>query len=367
MTGTQAAATALRFSKHLNDAHGYVPDWLDLDRSQYLRLDRNESTVPLPDHVVSILSRYLAERGVHAYPDAERLSEPLGAYCGVPPESVLTTNGSDQAIDLCLRAFLGDGDRLLVARPEFAIFSHVAAVIGARVQGVPYREDLSFPYAEFREAASNAAPDLIVIINPNNPTGTPVTVDFISEIASSHPHVPVIVDEAYYEFTGRTVAGLIGSHSNIVILRTFSKAFAMAGLRLGYVIAVPPVVEQIAKLRNPFDVNELAVVAAEAQLADLDPMRRYVRQIVDESKPIVSSFCGRTGIPAWLGEANFALIKPPGCREAVDFMRDHGILVRPMSAQLLRGMFRVTMGTPAEMSRFTQVLEEYLLRGGATT
>jgi histidinol-phosphate aminotransferase len=362
MTEVPAPSTTLRFNKHLDGAHGYVPEWLGLDRSKYLRLDRNESTAPLPEHVVQVLNSYVAGHGVHAYPEAERLAGPLAAYCGVAPEWILTTNGSDQAIDLSLRAFLGEGSRLLVAQPEFSIFSHVSAIVGAQVLGVPFHEDLSFPYTEFRAAATSSAPDLIVIINPNNPTGTPVTTDFILEIASSYPNVPVIVDEAYYEFTGRTVTGLISSHNNIVVLRTFSKAFAMAGLRFGYIVAVPSVIEQIAKLRNPFDVNELAVVAAEAQLADLEPMQRYVQQIVHESKPIVTAFCRRRGIPVWPGQANFALIKPQDCRAAVEFLRDHGILVRSMSAALLRGMLRVTMGTPDEMTRFNQVLKEYLVR-----
>jgi histidinol-phosphate aminotransferase len=363
MTDTQAGEAVLRFSKYLDGAQGYVPEWLDLDRFQYLRLDRNESTVPLPEKVVSTLARYLAERGVHSYPEAERLSGPLAVYCGVPPECILTTNGSDQAIDLSLRAFLNEGGRLLVARPEFSIFSHVAVRIGAQVDGISYQEDLSFPYVEFREAVANRKPDLIVIINPNNPTGTAVSDDFIREIASSNPDIPVIVDEAYYEFTGRTAVGLIGSHGNIVVLRTFSKAFAMAGLRLGYVVAAPPVIEQIAKLRNPFDVNELAVVAAEAQLADLEPMQRYVQEIVSESKPILTNFCQRMGIAAWPGEANFVLVRPPDSHEAVGFLREHGILVRSMSAPLLRGMLRVTMGTPVEMMRFTEVFEGYLGKG----
>ncbi len=360
MTNSPTAASSLRFSKHVAGAHGYVPEWLGLDRSRYLRLDRNESTLPPPATVVSALTEYLTTRGVHSYPDAERLGGPLAGYCGVSPGCILTTNGSDQAIDLCLRAFLDEGQRILVAQPEFSIFSHVAALIGARVDGVPYHEDLSFPYEEFREAAASGTHDLIVIINPNNPTGTPVADEFIREVASSHPDVPVIVDEAYYEFTGRTSAGLIGSHDNVIVLRTFSKAFAMAGLRLGYVVAAPPVIEQIAKLRNPFDVNELAVVAAEAHLADLAPMRRNVSEIVRESKPIVASFCRRMGIPAWPGKANFVLVRPPGCAAAVEFMRDNGILVRSMSAPLLRGMFRVSMGTPAEMTRFTRVLEDYM-------
>lgn len=359
-------AIGLRFSRHLSGAHGYVPQWRGLDRSEYLCLDLNESTVPLSASVVEILVRHLEEYGVQAYPDAERLSRPLGEYCDVSPQYILTTNGSDHAIDLCLRAFLNEGDRLLVARPEFSVFSHVADRIGVQVHGVPYQEDLGFPDAEFQQAAASIKPDLIVIINPNNPTGTAVADEYIHAIASTHSDVPVIVDEAYYEFTGRTAVELIKSHRNIVVLRTFSKAFAMAGLRLGYIVASPPVIEQIAKLRNPFDVNELAVVAAEAQLADLASMRRYVKQIVSESKPMVTDFCQRMGIPVWPGEANFALIKPSDCRDAVEFLRNHGILVRSMSAPLLRGMFRVTMGTPAEMTRFTNVLEEYLHGGGPT-
>jgi histidinol-phosphate aminotransferase len=350
----------IRFSRHLDAAHAYIPDWLGLDRSKYLRLDRNESTAPLPPGVTSALARYLTDQGVHAYPEAERLCEPLAAYCAVPPGAVLTTNGSDQAIDLALRAFLNEGDTMLIARPEFAIFSHVAALIGARVHGVPYHEDLTFPYDEFRGAAGQTDPDLIVIINPNNPTGTPVTDDFIREIAEENPGTPVIVDEAYYEFTGRTATALIAAHPNLIILRTFSKAFAMAGLRLGYLVAAPPVIEQITKLRNPFDVNALAVAAAQAQLQDLDPMRRYVRQIVTESKPLTAGFCQRKGIPAYPGEANFVLVKPPDCRAAVEHLRDHGILVRTMSAPLLRGMFRVSMGSPAEMTQFTEVFENYL-------
>src|ERR1700726_3005526 len=290
MTDSSEAATTLRFRKHVVDAHGYVPEWLGLDRSKYLRLDRNESTRPIPDNIISILTEYLATRGVHTYPEAERLAEPLAAYCGVSPACILPTNGSDQAIDLCLRSFLGDGDRMLVARPEFAIFGHVAALTGSLVDGVSYNQDLSFPYTQFRQAAAACEPDLIVIINPNNPTGTAVADDFIQEIASRYAHVPVIVDEAYYEYTNRSAVGLIRSHDNIIVLRTFSKAFAMAGLRLGYVVASPPFFSPVAKLRNPFDVNELAVVAAEAQLADLHPMRHYVREIVDQSKPMLVDF-----------------------------------------------------------------------------
>ncbi len=358
----QTSAT-LRFRRPVLQARGYVPQWRGLDRSKFLCLDLNESNRPIPDTVLNALTKYLATNGVHTYPESGRLAEPLAFYCGVSPDCLLATNGSDQAIDLCLRTFLADGRRMLVARPEFSIFGHVADLAGARIDGVPYHDNLDFPYAEFMRAAEAHKPDLIVIINPNNPTGTSVDADFIEEVASRYPDIPVIVDEAYYEYTGRTVAGLIGSHRNIIVLRTFSKAFAMAGLRLGYVIADPLVVAQIAKLRGPFDVNELAVVAAEAQLAELDSMRRYVREVVHESKPMVVDFFSRIGIPTWPGEANFVLVRPLACDEAVQFLREHGILVRTMGAALLTGMFRMSMGSPGQMARFIRVYEAYAANG----
>jgi histidinol-phosphate aminotransferase len=359
-TDSADAPAALRFRRNVLEAHRYVPQWIGLDRSKYLCLDLNESTLPVPGTVLDILTQHLAARGVHAYPESERLAGPLAAYCGVSPDFILPTNGSDQAIDLCLRTFLECGGHMLVARPEFSIFRHIADLIGAVVDGVPYHADLEFPYAEFRQAAATREPDLIVFINPNNPTGTPVAADFIEDIARRHANVPVIVDEAYFEYTNQTSVGLIHSHENIIVLRTFSKAFAMAGLRLGYVVGSPPVVAEIAKLRNPFDVNELAVAAAEAQLADPYPMRRYVRDIVEKSRPMVAGFFNSMGIPVWPGAANFVLVKPPRCPEVVQFLCEHGVLVRSMGPGLLEGMFRMSLGSPAEMAQFIGIYEAYL-------
>src|SRR5260370_10911836 len=149
---------------------------------------------------------------------------------------------------------------MLVARPEFSIFGHVADLAGARIDGVPYHDNLDFPYAEFMRAAEAHKPDLIVIINPNNPTGTSVDADFIEEVASRYPDIPVIVDEAYYEYTGRTVAGLIGSHLNIIVPRAFSEDFALAGLLHRYSFADPLVFELVADLTEPFYVHRHADV-----------------------------------------------------------------------------------------------------------
>lgn len=349
----------LSFRTPVLSGQEYVPDWSDIDRGTYLRLDRNEGTRPIPQTVAEAIHKYLDNQGVHTYPNADTLNAPLAEYVGVPAEFILATNGSDQAIDLTLRAFLGDGRTMLIAQPEFAVFSHVAGLTGAKVIGVPYDDDLSFPYSAFREAASQS-PDLIAIINPNNPTGTPVDIDFIEEIVVNHPNTPVVVDEAYYEFTGKTVAPLTKLYENLIVLRTFSKAFAMAGLRLGYLIASPVTVAEITKLRNPFDVNEIAVVAGCAHLQDLGSMQEYVAELTDVIKPTVVQYFDNAGIKVWPGAANFVLVKPENCQEAINYLHSARILVRPMKSPLIAGTFRMSLGSVSEMATVMNAYDHYL-------
>lgn len=349
--------SAPRIDPHVLAASGYVPDWRGMDRGGYLCLDRNESTRPLPRRVADAVSRHLFEAGVNLYPDDSVVYPQLAEYCGVPPSHLLLTNGSDQAIDITLRGFLREGDELLIATPEFAIFRLVAGLAGAAIAGVPYEEDLSFPYESFRAAAA-ARPRVIAFINPNNPTGTPVDLDFIEEIVVAYPDIPVIVDEAYYEFTRSTAAPLVRSHENVIVFRTFSKAFAMAGLRVGYVIASPTVIQEIAKIRNPFDVNSLAAVAARAHLEAAGEVLDQAAEVADRIKPAVVDALTGLGVPVVDGAGNFILVKPENCPEAIAFLREAGILVKSMTGRL-EGMFRASMGTKAEMDRFCRVYHEY--------
>lgn len=359
MTRDFGAVPDLRFRGQVRDATAYVPDWLGLDRSAYLRLDRNESTQSLSDEVAIAIAEHVRKQGLFSYPEPDRLAGQVGEYCEVTADSVVVTNGSDQAIDLCLRGFLDVGDRLLVARPEFSMFTHIAELIGATVDGVSYADDMSFPYEEFWDAARRR-PELIVFINPNNPTGTPLDVDYIERVAAEYPDIPVLVDEAYFEFTNATAIPLIRTRPNIIVLRTFSKAFALAGLRVGYLVAHPTVAVQLKKLRNPFDVNELALVAAGVQLGRLHEMHAHVAEIMGRAKPLVLDFFERASVPVFSGAANFVLVKPERCAEAIAYLRDSGILVRSMSASMLAGRFRMSIGTVSEMTEFVRVYEAYL-------
>lgn len=350
----------LRIPQSILTASAYVPEWLGLDRANFIRLDRNENTQPLPVSVQEALIAGIRSWAVQSYPESALLLGSLAKYCNVPPDYLLVTNGSDQGIDLCLRTMLSEGDSVLIARPEFPVFTHVADAIGAKVDSIPYHSDLSFPYDSFAAAVSHFRPNLIVLINPNNPTGSGIDPDYVEQIIASNPSTPVLVDEAYYEFTGQTVVPLVKKYSNLLVLRTFSKAFAMAGLRLGYVVANPDILAQVRKLQNPFDVNQLAVIAGLAQLARADQVLVEARRAMQEIKPYVVDSLLQEGVEVYPGSANFLLVRAPNCPEAVDFLRSSGVLVRSMSAPALQGMFRVSLGTMEEMQQFVGVYSSYL-------
>ena len=158
----------------------YSPPWTKLDRTQYLRLDLNENIDPLPPPVLEALKQEVERELIGMYPEYDEFLEELAPFVGVSPQQVLISNGSDQAIELILRSFLSAGDEMVIARPEFPIFSQVASVIGATVNETPYLPDLSFPEDAFLNSISSKT-QLIVLINPNNPTGTPISQSYIEK------------------------------------------------------------------------------------------------------------------------------------------------------------------------------------------
>lgn len=351
----------VKVKSHISAITAYSPPWTGLDRSQYTRLDLNENTQAPPDHVREALAQYVSGSGLQMYPNYSKFMSALSSYTGADENQLLISNGSDQAIEIILRAFLSSGDSLLIAQPEFPIFSQVTKVIGAKVIGVPYcAEDLAFPYAAFREAIVAEKPQLIVLINPNNPTGTAIELSFIESILKENPDTPVIVDEAYFEFLGLTAQALMSEYANLIIVRTFSKAFAMAGLRLGYIIAAPELIHEFNKVRGPFDINSCALIAAEAQIKQPHAWQAYVSSVMQTNKLDVESFLRESHEVFYPGSANFMLVKPKHRDNAVNWLKDHGILVRPMLAPGITDTFRLSVGTAEETHKFIQTYASYL-------
>ena len=322
-------------------------------------LDFNESTVPPAPEVIQAMVEWLQKGSVKEYPRGyEVLEEKLAAYSGVRAEQVMLTNGSDQALEVVLRALLDAGDEMVFTRPGFAMIPHIAETIGAVTVYTDYPEDMTFPL-EAVLAAVTPRTRLIVLISPNNPTGTPVAQSEVVRVLEAFPQVPVLVDEAYFEFTGNTAAGLIDKYDNLVVTRTFSKAFALAGLRLGYVLSGGEFIRELHKVRGPFDVNMMAVVGATALLENQDGVRAYVSEVMERAKPMVERFFDQEGVTYFKGAANFMLVRTGNVEQATTFLREHSILVRPQKLPIA-DCFRLSVGREVEMQRFVEVYRAYL-------
>ena len=365
----------IKVKNNINKLATYKPPWTGMDRTGFLRMDLNEHTLAPPEHVKAALKKYIDSDRIQLYPDSGHFLLKLAQYTGVAQEQLIITNGSDQAIEIVLRAFLGKDDEMLMAEPGFPMFNQIAGVIGAKLKGISYRilqdqgrqesgnDRISFPEQEFMQAI-NFDTKLVILINPDNPTGVSIPLSIIENVLKIRDDLPVVVDEAYFEFTAgitsQSAVHLLKSYPNLIILRTFSKAFAMAGLRLGYIMAHPEIISQFYKVRGPFDVNSCAVIAASAQLDNDSEWRLYVKESMTVSKPWLEKFFKKHNVNYYQSAAHFMLVKPAKRDEAVDYLKKNNILVRPMIAPSISDTFRMNVGTFDQTQQFAGVYKEYL-------
>jgi len=311
-----------------------------------VKLDANENNYGASPRVKEALARF---SGYHIYPDAAQLElrRELAGYTGVPAENIVAGSGSDQLIDLLVRLFCAPGEEMINLPPTFAMFGFYAGLQGVRVVNVPRDGDFQINTAGVK-AAVTAATKLIFIANPNNPTGTPASEEAIREILALG--LPTVVDEAYYEFTGKTFAQEVGKIPNLMVLRTFSKWAGLAGLRVGYGLFPARVAEILHAVRDPYNVNAAALVAARESLQDIDLLRENVRLIIAERKRLIGELARLDWLKPYPSQANFIL-----CRvlrgEAVALqatLEESGILTRYFNSPGLENCIRFSVGLPEE-------------------
>ena len=322
-----------------------------------LRLDFNENTVGSSPRVVEYLKEQLSVGGLAVYPEYDEVRPKLARFFGVADDELLLTNGTDEAIQVLINTYVEDGDDVLLQRPSYAMYRFYAEVAGASIREISYHpEDLAFPLEELLDAIR---PDTraILIANPNNPTGTGVGLDGVRRILERAPRSAVLIDEAYYEFSGVTALKLLGEFPNLFVSRTFSKVYGMAAMRIGCLFSQKANVEHAHKAQSPYSVNALAAMAAQAAIADSGYIRDYVGEILAARDMLYQGFEQR-GISYHKSQANFVLFRA-GDRaiEIRDYLRDRNVLVRDRSYEL-PGCVRVTVGTREQVQRFFTVLEE---------
>ena len=335
-----------------------------------LRLDFNENTQGASPRVMQAL-RELDPECLARYPDREPLERCLAQHLNMRPAQVLLTNGADEAIHLLCQTYLEGGDEALVVVPSFAMYEHQAASCGASVVRVPALADFAFP-TERLLARISPKTRLIAIANPNNPTGALAHRDDLLAVVRAAPQAAVLVDEAYWEFCGQTIAGEVGRLANLFVARTFSKAYGLAALRLGALLGCVEQLAMVRKVASPYNVNAVALACLPAALADEGYLHRSVAQ-VRRGRALLLAALGAHDIPCWPSQANFVL----ACLEShaaafVAAMSCRGILVRDRSAEPgCAGCVRITVGTQEQMRRALVALEESLgeigLAGGSSS
>jgi histidinol-phosphate aminotransferase len=326
-------------------------------RADKLRLDFNENTVGCSPRVIEFLRGSLRADGLAVYPEYGEAKAALAAFFGVPVERLLFTNGTDEAIQVIVNTYVEDGDEVLLLRPSYAMYRFYAEVAGAAIREIDYRPgDLAFPLEELLDAIRPTT-RAVLIANPNNPTGTGVPIEGIERILKKAVNAAVLIDEAYFEFSGVTALPLAGRAPNLFVSRTFSKVYGMAAMRLGCVFSQAANISYLHKAQSPYSVNTLAVLAATEAIRDKDYIAGYVAEVLAAREMLFEGF-DRLKIPYFRSLANFVLFQAgPRAIEVRDKLRDRGVLVRDRSYELA-GCVRVTVGTRQQIGRFLAALEE---------
>ena len=347
------------FKPHLSRMAAYHPPLEGRNPDAHLLLDFNERTLPVSDSIKQALIDYIQGDRLQVYPSYGDIVEKIASYCKVDPSQVMITNGSDQGIDLITRSSCTDHDEVIIPGPSFAMYDQCARIENLRVIEPQYTKEGGFPTREVLQSISDTT-RLIVIANPNNPSGTDVPISDILAIAKAAPKTPILVDECYFEYTGITLAQKVNEYPNLLITRTFSKTWGLPSIRLGYIISHKNNIEDLLKVRGPYDVNQFAAVAINAALNDPLYTQLYVREVMDTSKPLLEAWLNKKSVDYWPGAANFLWVFPPNPDEVERSLREQGILVRPKKNHDGKLGLRITIGDKSQTLRLIQALEKTL-------
>lgn len=332
------------------------PEVLALPRFDFreaggIRLDNNESPWPAPG----------IEGDINRYPPQPplELTRRMASYYGVPPERVLATRGSDDAIDALIRCFCRPGqDSILTTPPTFGMYAVFAGLQGAPVLEVPADANFDLPLVELGEARAGVR--LVFLCSPNNPTGAVIPAATVRQTCNAYAgNAIVIVDEAYGEFMQQeSASNLLDECRNLVVLRTMSKGLALAGARIGVLLAAPEIIDYVRRVLPPYLLPAPCVRAAEQALADgaLEIARKRIKRLVDERGRMTRALRSHPWVKrVWPSEANFLLVE---CEAAARTrIQSAGIRVRTFNDARLRGLLRIGIGSPGENTQLLQALE----------
>ena len=347
--------------KHLLDIQRSTPE--RFDRIQYLRLDKNEDICGVPEEIVQDCLKNVHSNYVSAYPQIFPLYEKLSNYLSMPEECILITSGSDAAIKNTFEVYVSPGDEVVIPDPTYAMYEVYADLFQACLVKIPYDTHLSLPFDKMLEEI-NKNTKMIALANPNSPTGTIVKRDKIVsllELAEQHDAL-VLIDEAYYPFYPHTVIDLVNKYQNLIVTRTFSKAFGLASVRLGYAVADPQIIRNLNTFRPIYETNGLTVALGCAVLDNPSFVEKNVLSVINGREYLVHEL-KRLGFFVFESHSNFVNVRvgKEHVHPIVTYLKQKRVLIKPgYDHPALIDCIRITVAPVESMILIIQCIEEYI-------
>jgi histidinol-phosphate aminotransferase len=354
--------------RHVKPAVREIHAYTLAAREARVKINQNENPWDLPEAVKRRVLDHALARPWCRYPDFDprELTEALARFAGWRPDGVLAGNGSNELIEALLLVTVGPGTRVVIPEPTFTLYALLTRILGGEVVGVPLADELQYDVGALVEARKRSEAAVTIVCSPNNPTGTSLSRAALERLCRVGDGL-VVVDEAYHEFSGETAVPLLEDHPNLVVFRTFSKALALAGLRVGYLLASPDLVREVNKARLPYNLNFFTQAAALAALDEHELLDQRVRRLVEERERLLESLASVPGVRAWPSQANFFLLEllTTSPKAVFEALYRRGVLVRDVSGYpMLPRCLRISVGTPEENDTFLHALGAALGEAG---
>lgn len=350
--------------RHIASIEPYKPieplevlaDKIGISPDKIIKLDGNENLYGCSPRIQKALEKYSL---YHIYPDSahQKIRKSLEGYVGVDAEYIVVGSGSDELIDLILRLFLESGDIVINCMPTFGMYPYCTSVNNGEIVEINRDSEYALDITRIKEVATDRA-KVIFIATPNNPTGNITPVEDILELLDTG--IVVVVDEAYYEFCGISMASLVPQYENLIVLRSFSKWAGLAGLRVGYGIFHSEIIKYINRIKPPYNVNAAAQIAVIESLADIDYMKSRIKNIVAERGRLFNKLKDQRILEPIPSQANFILCRSPQgqAKRIKQSLEKKGIIIRYFDTPLLDDMLRISVGKPEHTDALVEALQE---------
>ncbi|OHW62252.1 histidinol-phosphate aminotransferase 2 [Andreesenia angusta] len=347
--------------KYLKEEVKSLKPYVPHDYDYKYKMDANESPFNIePEIMQSIVSRLLAT-DINRYPDTNsmKLRKSISEFIKVDYKNIVVGNGSDEMIHVLLNTFVGQDEVVVSHEPTFSMYGINTKVLGGRYMEIPTDEEFDIEIDKLIAVSNDFGAKVIILCNPNNPTGNLIPKDDILKVLDSTDSI-VVVDEAYIEFGGESVVDMLSKYDRLIVLRTFSKAFGAAGIRTGYLLSSDEIVEKIAAVKPPYNLNSVSQIIASELMKNSDVIMENIKIIKAERDWLNAEMLKLSNIKVYKTGANFIMFKVKDAKAVFDRLLEDGIMIRYFSGGVLENHLRVSVGTREENEAFLKVLKEVI-------